>query len=73
MGRNCAKCFVFPKFRGFAGSESQLLKTGGCGGSAAQDVAKICTTLCTMLCTMLWRESDLEVEIVKAPGSRATF
>ena len=43
-------------FRGFAGSESQLLKTGECGGSAAQDVAKICTTL--------WRESGLEAKIV---------
>ena len=27
-GRNCAKCCVFPWFCGFAGSESQLLKTG---------------------------------------------
>ena len=28
-GRNCAKRFVFPKFCGFAGSESQLLKAAG--------------------------------------------
>ena len=27
----------FVMFCGFAGSESQLLKMGGCGGSAAQD------------------------------------
>ena len=40
----------------FAGSESQLLKTGG-GGSAAQDVDKICTAPA--------RESDSEVKIVQ--------
>ena len=40
-------------------------KTGGCGGSAAQDVAKICTTL--------WRESDSEVKIVKNWRCRGTF
>ena len=38
--------------------KSQLVKTGRCGGSAAHDVAKICTTL--------WRESGSEVKIVKA-------
>ena len=27
-GRNCAKCCVFPSFRGFEGSQSQLRKTG---------------------------------------------
>ena len=43
-------------FHSFAGSENQFLKTGGCGGSAAQNVAKICTTL--------WRESGSEVKIV---------
>ena len=64
-GRNCAKCCVFPYCCGFAGSESQLLKTGGCGGPAAQDVAKICTTL--------WRESGLEVKIVKDWEDRTTF
>ena len=32
-------------------------KNGSCGGSAAQDVDKICATL--------WRESDTEVKIVK--------
>ena len=36
-----------------------------CGGSAAQDVAKICTTL--------WRESDLEVKIVKNWQRRGTL
>ena len=43
-GRTCAKRCVFPQFCGFAGAERQFLKTGGRGGSAAQDVAKICTT-----------------------------
>ena len=47
---------------------SQLRRTGGCGGSAAQDVAKICTTPA--------HESDLEVKIVQnspkfAPRLRA--
>ena len=36
---------------------NQLLKAGGCGGSAAEDVAKICTSL--------WREGDLEVNIIE--------
>ena len=62
IARNAA---FFLKFCGFAGSESQLLKTGGCGGSAAQDAAKICTPL--------WRESDLEVNIVKNCYDRSTF
>ena len=46
-------------------SESQLLKTGGCGGSAAQDVAKICTTL--------WREGGSEFKIVWNWHDRGTF
>ena len=40
-------------------------KNGSCGGSAAQDVAKICTTAA--------RESDLEVKIVKNWQARSTF
>ena len=40
-------------------------KNGSCGGSAAQDVGKICTTPA--------RESDLEVKIVKTPWVRSTF
>ena len=40
-------------------------KNGSCGGSAAQDVAKICTTPA--------RESDLEVKIVKNWQARSTF
>ena len=32
-GRKCAKCCVLPYFCGFAGSKSQVLRTGGCGGS----------------------------------------
>ena len=40
-------------------------KNGSCGGSAAQDVAKICTTPA--------RKSDLEVKIVKNWRARGTF
>ena len=40
-------------------------KNGSCGGSAAQDVAKICTTRA--------REHDLEVKIVKNWHVRSTF
>ena len=40
-------------------------KNGSCGGSAAQDVGKICTTPA--------RESDLEVKIVKNSQARSTF
>ena len=40
-------------------------KNGSCGGSAAQDVDKICTTL--------WCESDLEVKIVKNWQARSTL
>ena len=66
-GRNCAKRHVFHAFPysgGFAGSESQFLKTGGCGGQTAQDVAKIGTTL--------WHQSDSEVKIAKARQARST-
>ena len=41
-------------------------KDGSCGGSAAEDVAKLCTTL--------WRESISEVKIVlKTGGVGALF
>ena len=40
-------------------------KNGSCGGPAAQEVDKICTTL--------WRESVLEVKIVKNWQVRSTF
>ena len=40
-------------------------KNGSCGGAAAEDVAKICTTLL--------RESDLEVKIVKKWQRRDTL
>ena len=46
-GRKCAKCCVFPRFCGFAGWESQLLRTGGRGGSAAEDAAKFAPRLRT--------------------------
>ena len=52
--------YFYSCFCGFAGSELQLLNTGGCGGSAAQDVAQFCTAL--------WRESGLEAKIVKKPA-----
>ena len=44
-GRKCEKCCAFPYFCGFAGRESQLLRTGGCGGSAAQGGAKFAPRL----------------------------
>ena len=44
-GRKCAKCCVFPKFYGFAGWESQILRAGGCGGFAAEDVVKFAPRL----------------------------
>ena len=40
-------------------------KSGSCGGSAAQDVDKICATPA--------HENDLEVKIVKTPWVRSTF
>ena len=39
------KIQCFPKFCGFAGWESQLLRTGGCGGPAAEDAAKFAPRL----------------------------
>ena len=50
-GRNCARRCVFSKLLWLRRLGKSAPKTGGCGGSAAQDVAKICTTL--------RRESDL--------------
>ena len=44
-GRNCAKCCVFPWFRGFEGSQRYVRKARWCEGSAAQDVEKIAPRL----------------------------
>ena len=60
IARNDAKCYVFPKFRGFKGSQSQLRKARWCEGSAGKDVDKICTTPA--------RESDLEVKLSLKTG-----
>ena len=56
-GRNCAECCVFPCFSivlivlWLWKARKVSFQKGSCGGSAAPDVAKICTTL--------RRESDL--------------
>ena len=70
-GRKRAKCYVFPQFCGFAGWESQLLRTGGRGGSAAEDVAKFAPRL---RARPIWKSKSfktgslgalLEVEVAK--------
>ena len=58
-GRNCAKCCVFPWFCGFAGWESQLLRTGGCEGSAAEDVAKFAPRL---RARAIWKSKSLKTD-----------
>ena len=61
--RNCAKCCVFPKFCGFAGWESQLLRTGGRRGSAAEDAAKFAPRL---RARTIWRSKSLKTDSVGA-------
>ena len=56
-GRKRAKCCVFSVVLWLHWLGKSAPKNGSCGGSAAQDVAKICTTPA--------RESDLEIKIVK--------
>ena len=56
-------CFSIVLWLGSLGKSGP--KNGSCGGSAAQDVAKICTTPA--------REHDLEVKIVKNWHVRSTF
>ena len=56
-GRNCAKCCVFSIVLWLGSLGKSGPKNGSCGGSAAQDVVKICTTPA--------REHDVEVKIVK--------
>ena len=62
-GRKCAKCCVFPEFCGFAGWESQLLRTGGCGGSVAQDAAKFAPRL---RARTIWNSKSLKTDGVGA-------
>ena len=62
-GRKCAKCCVFPKFCGFAGWESQLPRTDGCGGSVAQDVAKFAPRL---RARAIWKSKSLKTDSVRA-------
>ena len=64
-GRNCAKRCVFSIVSWLRRFAKVGPKNGSCGGSAAQDVDKICTTPA--------RESDLEVKIVKNWHVRSTF
>ena len=54
-----------PRLRARTIWKSKSLKTDGLGALLEVEVAKICTTPA--------RENDLEVKIVKAPGSRTTF
>ena len=49
----------FHSFVAFAASESQVLKTGGCGGSAAQDVAKFAPRLRVRT---IWKSKSLKTE-----------
>ena len=49
--------FFHSLWLGFAGWESQLLRTGGCGGSAAQDVAKFAPRL---RATTIWKSKSLK-------------
>ena len=54
-----------PRLRARTIWKSKSLKTGMVGALLEVEVAKICTTPA--------RENDLEVKIVKTPGSRTTF
>ena len=54
-----------PRLRARTIWKSKLLKTEGAGALLEVEVGKICTTPA--------RENDLEIKIVKAPGSRTTF
>ena len=54
-----------PRLRASTIWKSKSLKTDGVGALLEVEVAKICTTPA--------RENDLEVKIVKTPGSRTTF
>ena len=62
-GRKRAKRCVFPYFCGFAGSKSQVLRTGGCRGSVAQDAAKFAPRL---RASTIWKSKSL-----KTDGARA--
>ena len=58
-GRNCAKCCVFPKFCGLAAWESQVLRAGGCGGPAAEDLAKLAPRL---RARAIWKSNSLKTD-----------
>ena len=62
-GRKCAKCCVLPYFCGFAGSKSQVLRTGGCGGSVAQEVTKFAARL---RASTIWKSKSLKTDGVGA-------
>ena len=49
-------------FQSFVG-ESQLLRTGGCGGSAAQDAAKFAPRL---RATTIWKSKSLKTDSLGA-------
>ena len=57
--------FFFHSLKWLRRLRKSAAKNGSCGGSAAQDAAKMYTTL--------WRKSDLEVKIVKDWRCRALF
>ena len=62
-GRKCAKRCAFPKFCSFAGWESQLLRTGGRAGSAAEDAAKFAPRL---RARAMWKSKSLKTGMVGA-------
>ena len=58
-GRKCAKCCVLPYFCDFAGSKSQVLRTGGRGGSVAQEVTKFAPRL---RARTIWKSKSLKTD-----------
>ena len=84
-GRNCAKC-CFSKILWLRWlGKSAPIRTGGCGGSAAENAAKFAPRLRAAaiwkskslktgkICTAPARDSDLELKIVKNWYVRSTF
>ena len=62
-GRKCVKCCVLPYFCDFAGSKSQVLRTGGRGGSVAQKVTKFAPRL---RARTIWKSKSLKTD---GPGA----
>ena len=58
-----ARNVVFYHTFGFAGSKSQVLRTGGCGGSVAQDVTKFAPRL---RARAIWKSKSLKTDSVGA-------